>query len=46
MKEKILAALKTNYAKLGFSQKALDGVAAFLEKTVNDDSQIETAGCI
>lgn len=43
MKEKILAALKTRYSNLGFGQKALDGVAAILEKTVTDESQIETA---
>lgn len=43
MKQKILAALKNKYANLGFGQKALDGVADYLEKTVTEDSQIETA---
>lgn len=43
MKEKILAALKTKYSNLGFGTKALDGVAAILEKSVTDESQIETA---
>lgn len=43
MKEKIMTMLKTKYANLGFSTKALDGVASVLEKTVNDESQIETA---
>lgn len=43
MKEKILSALKTKYSNLGFSQKAFDGVASYLEKTVSDESQIETA---
>ncbi|WP_302585850.1 hypothetical protein [uncultured Alistipes sp.] len=43
MKEKILAALKTKYANLGFGLKALDGMAAVLAKTVTDESQLETA---
>lgn len=43
MKEKILAALKTAYAKLGLSDKAFDGVASLLEKTVTDEAQIATA---
>lgn len=43
MKEKILSVLKTKYSNLGFSQKAFDGVASYLEKTVSDASQIETA---
>ena len=43
MKEKILAALKTKYSNLGFGAKALDGVASILEKSVTDESQIETA---
>lgn len=43
MKEKIMTALKTKYSNLGFSAKALDGVASVLEKTVTDESQIETA---
>ena len=43
MKEKILSVLKTKYSNLGFSQKAFDGVASYLEKTVSDESQIETA---
>ena len=43
MKEKILAALKTKYSNLGFGAKVLDRVASILEKSVTDESQIETA---
>lgn len=43
MKQKILVALKTKYAKFGFSQKALDGVAENLEKTITDESKIDEA---
>jgi len=43
MKEKILNALKTTYANLGLSEKALVGVASFLEKTVTDEGQIDAA---
>lgn len=41
MKEKILAALKTKYKTLGFSDKALDGVADILSKTVTEESAID-----
>lgn len=43
MKEKILVALKTKYKTFGFGDKAFDGVADYLSKTVTDESQIETA---
>ena len=43
MKEKLLAALKTKYANLGFGVKAFDGVADYLSKTVTEENQIETA---
>lgn len=43
MKEKILVALKTKYKTFGFSDKAFDGVADYLSKTVTEESQIETA---
>ena len=43
LKAKIIAALKTKYADLGFSPEALNGVAAILAETVTDESQIETA---
>ena len=43
MKTKILNALKTRYSNLGFSAKALDGVASVLEKTITEDSQIDDA---
>ncbi|MBS4056510.1 MAG: hypothetical protein KGZ82_04245 [Bacteroidales bacterium] len=43
MKIKILQALKTRYANLGFGDKAFDGVADYLSKTVTEESQIETA---
>lgn len=43
MKEKILAALKTKYKTLGFSDKALDGVADILAKTVTEETAIDAA---
>ena len=43
MKEKILQALKTKYKNLGFSEKALDGVAAYLTTSVTEENQVETA---
>lgn len=43
MKEKILVALKTKYKTFGFGDKAFDGVADYLAKTVTEESQIETA---
>ena len=43
MKTKILTALKTKYANLGFGEKAFDGVAEYLSKTVTEETQIETA---
>jgi len=43
MKPKILSALKTKYANKGFGEKAFDGVAEFLSKTVTDEANIETA---
>lgn len=43
MKVKLLAALKTKFNNLGFGDKAFDGVADYLSKTVTEDAQIETA---
>lgn len=45
MKEKISTALKNKYNNLGLSQKAFDGVAAFLiaQKTIEKEEDIETA---
>jgi len=43
MKQKIIAALKTTYAKLGLSNEAFDGVASLLEKTVKEEADIATA---
>lgn len=43
MKAKILVGLKTKYKTFGFSDKAFDGVADYLSKTVTEESQIETA---
>jgi hypothetical protein len=43
MKEKILAALKTKFANLGFGEKAFTGVAEYLAATVTEENQIETA---
>ena len=42
MKIKILNALKTEYATMGLGEKALDGVASFLEKTITDEKDIVT----
>lgn len=42
MKDKILNALKTTYANLGLGEKAFDGVASFLEKTITDEKDIVT----
>lgn len=41
MKAKLLAALKTKYATLGLSDKAFDGVASVLVKTVTKEEEIE-----
>ena len=43
MKTKILSKLKTKYSNLGFGEKAFDGVADYLSKTVTEESQIEAA---
>lgn len=43
MKQKIIAALKTRYNNIGLGEKAFDGVAAFLEKTVTKEEDIEAA---
>jgi hypothetical protein len=43
MKNKIISALKTKYPNRGFSDKAFDGVAEFLSKTVTEETQIEDA---
>lgn len=43
MKGKILVALKTKYKTFGFGEKAFDGVADYLSKTITEESQIETA---
>lgn len=41
MKTKILNALKTEYAKMGLGDKAFDGVASFLVKTITKDEEID-----
>lgn len=41
MKSKIADALKTKYKNLGFGDKAIDGVADFLSKSVTKDEEIE-----
>ena len=38
MKTKILNALRTEYANLGLGDKAFDGVASFLEKTITEEA--------
>ena len=43
MKQKLISALKTKYANRGFGDKAYDGVAEFLSKTVTEEAQIEDA---
>jgi len=43
MKIKILQALKTKFSNLGFGDKAFNGVADFLSKTVTKEEEIETA---
>ena len=40
MKTKILNALRTEYANLGLGDKAFDGVASFLEKTITEEGKI------
>lgn len=43
MKEKILDGLKTKYNNLGFSDKAFDGVADFLQKTITKEDELDNA---
>lgn len=43
MKQKIVSALKTKYSNLGFSDKAFNGVADFLAKTIKEESEIDNA---
>ena len=43
MKNNLLTSLKTKYKNLGFGDKAFDGVAEFLSKTVTKEDEIETA---
>lgn len=43
MEEQILQALKTKYKNLGFGEKALSGVAAYLAQTVTEENGIEPA---
>lgn len=43
MRKKIAEALRNRYANLGLTEKAFDGVAGMLEKTVTEESQIQTA---
>lgn len=43
MRKKIAEALRNRYANLGLTEKAFDGVAGMLEKTVTEESQIRTA---
>ena len=41
MKTKIMNALKTEYAKMGLGDKAFDGVASFLVKTITKEEDID-----
>lgn len=41
MKENIKNALKTEYAKMGLGDKAFDGVASFLAKTITKEEEID-----
>lgn len=43
MKKEILEALKNKYKNLGFTDKAFDGVADFLAKTVTKQEEIDNA---
>lgn len=43
MKEKIKSALETKYKNLGFGDKAFDGVASYLSKTVKEEQDVDTA---
>lgn len=43
MKQKIKSALETKYKNLGFGDKAFDGVAEYLSKTVTEEAKIEEA---
>lgn len=43
MKSKILAELKTRYSNLGLSDKAFDGVADLLVKTVTKEEEVKAA---
>ncbi len=43
MKKKILEALKTKYKNLGFGEKAFDGVATYIEPSIKEEADIETA---
>lgn len=43
MKRTIIEALKTKYKNLGFSEKAFDGVASYLEPSIKEEADIETA---
>ena len=43
MEEQILTTLKTKYRNLGFGDKALSGVAAFLAQTVTEENGVEPA---
>lgn len=43
MRKKIAEALRNRYANLGLTEKAFDGVAGMLEKTVTEESQIQSA---
>lgn len=43
MKDKIIDALKTTYANLGLSDKAFDGVASMIEKTIEKEEDIAAA---
>ena len=42
MKTKIMNALKTEYAKMGLGDKAFDGVASFLVKTITKEEEIDS----
>ena len=43
MKQKILESLKTTFKDIGLGDKAFDGVAEFLSKTVKEESDIQDA---
>lgn len=43
MKDKLLAAIRLMYKNLGYSDKAVDAVASYLETTVTEEAQVDAS---